>query len=69
MVEDSREMHACFGKWFTEKNFVNRFRILPADFPVKTKYFPLTFSFTAYQMSENTENDFRKTFYFDSNRA
>jgi hypothetical protein len=25
MVEDSRETHACFGKWFTEKIFVNRF--------------------------------------------
>ena len=25
MVEDSRETHACFGKWFTKKFSVNRF--------------------------------------------
>ena len=58
-----------FGKWFTEKNFVNHFPIFYTRFSSQWKSFVFDQNFTTKQTLANTENIFRKTFYSETNRA
>ena len=63
------EPHACFGKWFTEKNFVNRFPFSSEGFLGQLQIISVNFYFTAKQTPTNDENVLRKMFYVETNGA
>jgi hypothetical protein len=66
----SREPHACFGKWFTEIFFINRFPFYFCEgFSSKKQIISVDFDFTAKQISVNDENILRKIFYVETNGA
>ncbi len=59
----------CFGKWFTENFFVNRFPNFCEGFSDQLQTISVDFYFTAKQTPANDENVLRKIFYVETNRA
>ena len=44
-VNEGEECNACFGKWFTEKNFVTRFPFFSKGFFGQCKWFVVSLLF------------------------
>jgi hypothetical protein len=59
----------CFGKWFTENFFVNRFPNFCEGFSDQLQTISVDFYFTAKQTPANDENVLRKIFYVETNGA
>jgi hypothetical protein len=59
---EREEPHACFGKWFKEKNFVNRFPFFSEGFSGQLQIISVDFYFIAKQIPANDENVLQKMF-------
>ena len=59
----------CFGKWFTEIFFVNRFPNFSEGFSGQIQSISVDFYFIAKQTPANDENVLRKMFYVETNGA
>jgi hypothetical protein len=57
------------GRWFTGKNFVNRFSFFSEGFSGQRQIISVDFYFTAKQTSANDENILQKMFYIETNGA
>ena len=57
------------GKWFTVLKRGNHFTEIKEDFSVKLKMISVDYYCTPHQTPENTENDFWKSFYVETNGA